>query len=369
MRKVTFKLCLLHRRLVFLLVLIPCLYTSSKAGVYLANFVRRADRSDSSSMPLIRITPETLNFKETWESTAFRWDVVFENVMDKPVLLYDVEGGCKCVKTTGGKEITLNPGERATIRCDIDSTQLRPHDPDPIRSVGVELRARAGYNERQLTAYRWRLEGKVRRFLTCKPHEVGLSEELVRGVPGRFLEIKIHPNAAIRKLQLKKVPNGWKAEVKKSILNEDEYILQAKPCKSVIGLFEDVFEIEAMDTKGRDIPIQRINVMGNVTENIAVFPEFKDLGEIRVKAVAHANISVTARSGEPIEVVKVITTDPLVNVNAIHRGEDTWTIELERMIVDYGVGESSGIVRAKSHKGITTDAEFRLRWYGVSTAN
>ncbi|HEX5270901.1 MAG TPA: hypothetical protein VFW33_10455 [Gemmataceae bacterium] len=373
-----------YSTLSFFLILIPCAIAANRATVWLADSdgwkgtPRESSQPAPSVMatadrpkPSVIITPESLDFKEAWESETFAWDLVFRNESDTPRLLRRFGVGCGCTKLEGVGEVRLGPGGEARVKCVIDLTQIRAQDPAPVRDVGVDITAEVTEPDSpdpggRTPSYRWRLQGQVRRFLECSATEIGLAESLIRGQRGRPVAFRIRPAVPIRRLELQTCPEGWTAEITETEPGKDRvYILRAIPRKLAAGPFRDTFEVIATDAEGRDLPVLRLKAEGQVTENVEVHPAVKDLGEVPVGRSTRAVFSVSARNGDPVEVVSVEPAEPLTAVMAIRPHANTAQVEVERRIDAPGAGNASGTIWVKSGQQTRQALQFKLRWYGT----
>jgi hypothetical protein len=130
----------------FLIVLVPSLIVANRAGFWLANLALegRADQTIPQPGPAIVADPETLDFKEAWETDTLRLAVIFQNVSDRPAFLHGIRPGCACTQVDEPGERLLSPGERTTVRLSIDLFKLRAHDPSEIRPVDLSIIALTG---------------------------------------------------------------------------------------------------------------------------------------------------------------------------------------------------------------------------------
>ena len=193
-----------------------------------------------------------------------------------------------------------------------------------------------------------------------------MAESLIRGQPGRPVEFRIRPAVPIRQLQLRTCPEGWTAEITETDRGKDRiYLLRAVPRKLAAGPFRDTFEVAATDIDARDLPVLRLNTEGRVTENVEVYPAVKDLGEILAGTSTRAVFTVSARNGDPVEVVGVEPADPLTKVIAIRPHGNTAQVEVERRIDEPGAGNASGTILVKSGPQTRQALQFKLQWYGT----
>jgi hypothetical protein len=350
----------------FIIVLIPSLIAANRAGLWLASSVGGGVQQGSSpSLPPIIAVPKTLDFGTVWETNTFHWDLVFQNVSDKPAALRDVHGGCSCTTSQQRDELLLKPGEQVTIPLVIDLFKLWPNDPSEVRAVEVPVEG-VLVTGGEKTEHRWVLRGRIRHLLSCQPYQVGLGEDLIAGEGGQLIRVRIRPNRPVSQVRLKRAPEGWSLDLKAT--GTKGYELDALPCKRKVGAFSDEFQLEVVCEDGVVMPAHPIKVEGRATDDVDVLPCPLDLGVRHLGTTAEGCFWVRARSGGPIQAVELATTDRLLIHIDAHRSGDSWRVDFERLIEAPGHGEYTGTMRVKLQAKGWKEVKYHLKWYGKAAS-
>ncbi len=360
---------LVNRRalVVLLVVSVPCLVAANRAGTWVAQWASgmasEPDKGKAKPPPIIAL-PESLDFGVQWETDALHWDLVFQNVSDAPAVLGPVRGACSCTTVTQTREIRLNPGDKTTVTVVVDLLGLRAYDPSEVRGVEIEILATAGFAGAEQPMRHWNLRGGVRRLFNYEPMRFDLSEDLVSGETGRSLECRLTANGPLGQLRLKRVPDGWAADLaEQEGASPPSYILRATPCKRKLGTFSDEFVLEAMTPDGRMRRVQSVMARGRVTDAIEVLPRPLDFGKVAVGATIRGSLWVRMRNGAATQGVEIVPEILPAKVVGVHKEATGWRIDLELTIDAPGSGLCKGVVRVMPC-GLQT--EFVLRWYGAA---
>jgi hypothetical protein len=347
-----------------IIVVVLCLIAANRAGVWVARQVSGTRVGSTPQVPVL-LALESLDFGEIWESDAFRWPVVFQNVSDSPLTVRDLAGTCFCTKPDGS-EVWLEPRQKATVEFVVDLGQLRTDAPGDRRTVEVGIQANVEQPRKEAVLMRWSLRGTVRRHLTCEPPLVSLGEELVAGESGRALLFRIRPSVPVREVRVKRVPAGWSAHVVKAPDRSVGYVLHVTGGKSKAGTFADEFEFDAVAEDGRVLPRQWVRVEGRATEPVEVLPQPLELGVVPVGTVVRASLWLSTRGGQPLVVGEVVPNDPKARVASVRQVGERWQIEIERPVTEPGHGACKGSARCRTQAAEWCEVGFSFRWYATA---
>jgi hypothetical protein len=349
--------------MILVLLTIPVLFMASRAGSWLGQ--RASEEPEPRPMrQVVEITPESSDFHEVWESSAFKCSMRLRNASTSLVALEDIRAGCECTKLGRTEGFVLRPSEEADIPLSIDLTQIRETDDSQPREAKIIVFGKARPSEGRSIDQRWVLHGSVRRQVTCIPSHFGFNEELVRGVPGQELEFRLVPEVSVGCLTLSEVPEGWAAKLLRESSDSASYVLKATPTKTATGVFADAFRVVGTKVDGEVISGVRIRVEGRVTERVEILPQSLDFGLVPVSGVKSAELSVVRRSGAPIRSVEVLLARGAVTVEQEIRSGSRWRVRLVCLATVAGDQAASGTVRVVTDDR-TTDLPLHCKWYGV----
>jgi hypothetical protein len=247
----------------------------------------------------VLVVPDAaLNFGETWEDKAFRWELPIENTTSVDVEVVRFMTSCSCIAVQPEAFVIPAHGtKKVELRIDLtrrsDSEKEAAERASDIRIAPV-LRS-SGLQQG------WTVRGRVRSEFMLSQRSIDFSAVRGNAFPSKVVEIT--PLRELDDLKVKCDPDSLLVKIVRLSSAPTKFQLHMSPRDNLPdGYFHSRAQLIAV-RKGSESPGLLLPVQGNVMSDVLVVPARVAFGVKALGQEREQTIVVQSRNGRPYEIL------------------------------------------------------------------